>query len=58
MRAGPLGGENVTALDDGAEGEMNIFLLSRCSRPVVVNRFASDNGLGERMLLVLRIAGE
>jgi hypothetical protein len=29
-----------------------------CSRPVVVNRFSSDNCRAERVLLVLGIAGE
>ena len=47
--AGPFGCENVTALDDGADGEMDVVLQPGCSCPIIVDRLtptmAGANGL-------------
>ena len=34
----PFGGKHVAAMDEGANGEMDLFLPPGCRRPVVVNR--------------------
>jgi hypothetical protein len=55
---GPFGCEHVAATDEGADGEMDLCLTPGCSRPVIVNRFSSDNGRAERILPVFGVAGE
>ncbi len=58
IRTSPLGGDDVPGVDEGFHSEMNVFLSSGRSCPIVVDCLAADNRLSKWVYFVVGVARE
>jgi len=56
--AGPFRNQDIAGVQEVGYGEVDVDLPGGGCRPVVMNRFAADDGLSKRILFVAGVAGE